>query len=469
MAGVDKIITFSLSLQAPVALALNFDVAALIAATPRESSWATSELSRVYSDDTLDGDFAASTTPRRLAARFFAQAEAGRPRRIQVIRLTSAPSQVWDVGVNGSALSSTDYAFMLEGEDSSGDPFSEEVAITSDGSATIAEIVTALAAAVTALSISGVTAAAAASNTVCRVTGAAGTCVNIALEDASGKGYGPYNLTNNLLTLTVAAADPSTAIADQLAAAVLQVPGFYGLLNPYQGKAFASAAALWTESNKRLLLQLDSDTATATSVLSGATDFAAAMKLAAYLRTIVLHHHRPHEAADAAWFGNRLPAVPGTEDWMMSTLAGCTPTPLTTTHNTNIEARNANWYGYIGADGNTWEGKVAGGYFIDYIRFRDRVEARCNEGIYNLHKSLAVRAKKVPGNDTGLLMGRGALVEVLDQMVKDGSLSSFDVSTPRQVDRSSADKATRNVSGVVIRAVSSSSIHHWDVEGVLAQ
>lgn len=468
MAGVDKIITFSLALQAPVSLALDFDVALVLAATPREASWPGSELSRIYSADTLDGDFAAGTLPRLAAARYFAQTEAGKPRLLQVGRLTSAPSQIWDVGVNGAALSLTDYAFMLRGEDSNGDPFEHEIAITSDGSASILEVVTALQGEVSALAIPGVTAAVS-GGTLCRVTGAAGTWVTIALEDATGKGYGPYNITNNLLTLTVAAADTGTALADQLAAIALERPGFYGIVNPYQGKVFATAAAAWTESNKRLLLAIDSATATATSVLSGATDFAAAMKTAAYLRTAVLHHHRPHEMADAAWFGTRLPAVPGTEDWMMSTLKGVTPTTLTTTHDSNIEARNANWYGYIGADGNTWEGKVASGHFIDYIRFRDRVEARCNEGIYRLHKNLASRAKKVPGNDTGLIMGRGALIEVLDQMVKDGSLTSFDVSVPRQVDRSEADRAARKVSGVVIQAVSSSSVHHWEVEGVLTQ
>lgn len=468
MAGIDRIFDFSLSLDAPALLGADFDVAGCVSFSPREASWSTGELTRAYDNDELDGDYAAGTPERIYAASYFSQTEAGKPRRFQILRGTVAPSQVWDVGVNGAAQNSKKYAFRLYGLDSNGDAFDHEIDYTSDASATVLEIVTGLADDVTAKAIPGVTAAVQAS-TLTRVTGAAGTWVTIQLEDADGVGYGPYNVTNNLLTLAVSAANPATAIATQLDACVLERPGFYGILNPYQGEAFSTAVAAWTEANKRLYLALDSVTATATSVLSGATDLAADIHGLAYLRTFVLHHHRPFQAADAAWFGARLPAIPGTESWAMSTLSGVTPTPLTTTHDSNIEARNANSYGFIGSAGNTWEGKVASGHYIDFIRFRDRVEARCNEAIYDLHKSMGARAKKVPGNDAGLLLARGALTEALDQMVRDGSLTSFSVSVPKQVDRSSADRAARLVTGVVIEAEASSAIHKYEATGVLTQ
>lgn len=468
MAGLEKLIVFNLALQAPVLPGVNFDTAAILSFSPRESSWSTSEKTRLYTTDDLGGDFASGTPERIYAARYLAQTEAGRPRSLMVMRGSDAPSQVIDVGVV-AAISGKDYIFMAEGIDDDGEPFSEEVAFTATTNV-VADVIAGLVAAFP--TISGVTAASAATNTLCRVTGVAGTWLALSLKSSAGVITGPYNPENNLLTISSTAAEPSTEVADQMDAIVAERKGFYGILNPYEGCNFALALANWVEGHERLLLQQDSSTAGITSVLSGAQDFMAQGQGLTLLRTAGIHHNLPKQAVAAGWMGCRLPAFPGTADWVMSEPTGVTPTYLTPTHDANLAERSGNSFGFIGADGNTWPGDTLGGVPIDYIILRDKVKATTEEAIYNLHKSMGRRGKKVPSGTAGLLMGRGAVKDALEQLTKEPNraLESFDISFPRQVDRSAEDISTRNVSGVVITAKATSSIRTYhDVTGILTQ
>jgi hypothetical protein len=101
---------------------------------------------------------------------------------------------------------------------------------------------------------------------------------------------------------------------------------------------------------------------------------------------------------------------------------------------------------------------VASGKYIDEVRLEYALEANLQAEVASLLKNAS--PQKIEGNDLGIQKIYGAVIAVFDRMTGPGrAFSSYTVTVPLQKNRSSADKAARNLSGFEFEAVPTSAIH----------
>lgn len=400
----------------------------------------TAYSARVRSYTSLAGmvsDGLTSTTPAyQMASAAFAQNP--RPVRVKVgrratafsktLRLTPstpAAAEVFSLNVNGTAVSAT-----------------------ADGTPTLAEVCTALATAIAALSGVG-------------ASGSSGTHVDVT-ADTAGSLIGLDSLSANLAVKDVTA---NPGIAADLDAVLAADPDFYMVCLDSNSAAEIAAAAVWAEANGKLLVVQSSDSAT----LDGAstTDVFAELEAAAYGRTVSFYH--PSIARSTSWVaaamaGSRAPITPGSDTWAFKTLAGVAVTTLTDTQAAALEAKNANWYQTLAGVNVTYPGKVAAGEWADVVRFLDRVRARQREGLFALNLS----GQKTPFTDAGVSKVRAFLSADIKAGQADGGFdpdATPTITVPKVADVSDADRAARTLPGVEWSMRLAGAIHSMTVSG----
>lgn len=404
------------------------------------TGWNTSELTRVYSDIDEVGDDFGATTPEYLAAAAYFSAD-NPPDEVVIGKYSAAPALKYTFGPL-QTLDSTTYKFAVNGQ---------TVSYTSDSDvdSTDDEIVTGLKAAFDALAISGITSSlqGSAGSKRLQLLGTAGVYFYPTLI-VSGVNYGPGQNALGLLDMLAATAEPGTAVATQIANIRAERDSWYAVINPYPGLALNTAIAAYVESAEKFFLAVEPSTDMITHVLSGATDLAAALKTLSYSRTLVIYHNQPVQFPDAAWLGLMLPVEPGTDNWANASLSGVTPSVLTSTHISNIEDKNGNWYQTLGGYNVTFGGTMADGTFADFERWYDKLVQRWREEVA---ATIVGRSPgKVPQNDRGISLVYGALFGVLDHEASpavEAIEPDFTLTPPMFADISSADRADRLLSG----------------------
>lgn len=424
------------------------------------TGWNTGELWRAYSSTTaLAVDWGATTPEYLMGAAWFAQSPA---RRYIVGKLSVAPVTKYTITFT-QLLNSTVYALKVNGN---------VVSVTSDGTATRAEIAAAMELIIDALAITGVT-----STTVgdtLEIDATAGVHLYVELADANGLDYGPGD--KNYLAMKVTGADPATAIATQLANIRLQQDSWYFLLTPYLGEAFVAATAAYLLSlGKKCLVVTDpSSGAVLDAVGLPATDLGFDLKGLSNSRAAVFYHHAPVQMGAAAVAGSRAGRTPGTYTFAFADLLGITASKLNDTHRTNLKAKNINWYEGYGSlsDGSDaiaklMQGKVASGMWMDERVYRDSLEARLQVAAFALLAAAGSAGGKVRGDDKGILSMYGALREVFEDDVRSGALTSYTLTPPLQKNRTAQDKADRICGDFQFTAVYSSAIHKVTIRGAV--
>ena len=170
---------------------------------------------------------------------------------------------------------------------------------------------------------------------------------------------------------------------------------------------------------------------------------------------------------EAAWGGLMLPTVPGSATWAYKTLAGITPAPtsaLNSTQEAAAKGKNANLYTTIGGLGQTHNGIMASGRFIDIQRGIDWLQARMEERIY----SRLANSEKVPFTQAGFGIIEGEIRTQMQEGVDNGLLGPlldsdsgefFRVTVPRASAVSDADRALRALNGITVEAQIAGAIH----------
>lgn len=264
---------------------------------------------------------------------------------------------------------------------------------TSDGTATVAEIVAGLVAALNGLAGTPVTATDT-GNTHTTVTVVATTATDyVSLEV----------LDQSLLLVQNTTADNNTA--NDLDAINLADDSWYGLTLTSQGDAEVLAAASWTETHEKLMLQGVSGG----DCLTGSTgDVMSANKTANRFRSAMLYHQSPAQHAGAAWLGSTFPLDPGSLTFAFRQLRNLDTSPLNPTQITNIEAKNGNYFTDIAGVSFTLNGKVASGEWIDITRDTDWFESQLGVA----HLNVKLNNDKVPMTDKGIAMEEAAMRKV---------------------------------------------------------
>lgn len=260
-------------------------------------------------------------------------------------------------------------------------------------------------------------------------------------------------------------ADPG--VATDLAAILTYDSTWYGLLVPgYVSKAVGDAVASWAETNKKLFVAASQDSAIITlatgSDAGGAETFAKKLRADARRHSACIYHPENGDFADAAWMGRMLSTDPGKATWIYKTLSGVTSTALTTTHETNLDAKYCSYYTTSLGESMTLGAKVGSGEWIDVVRDTDWFESRLMTRII----SVLGNADKIPYTDEGVATVVAEVREQFNEAIKAGFVAKSPkpvVSAPLVADVSAANKAARLLPDVTGQGTLAGAIHQTDI------
>lgn len=262
-------------------------------------------------------------------------------------------------------------------------------------------------------------------------------------------------------------------VATDLAAIQLEDADWYGLYTLYNSNALVVAAAAWAETNTKLY-GADVNETDAPTTTVGNSDTLDDLHTAGYARTAGMYHHRPDQMPFARLFGRCLPLDPGSETWALKTLAGLDPSPLTSTHISNLDARAANYYYAIAGVNVTRQGTTSSEEYIDIIRGRDWLEDDMAKGVFNA----LIAEDKVPFTDAGIAKIVSEVRASLERAVARSILSPdalsdtqpnpFAVSFPAASEISDADKAARRLTGITFEAKYAGAVHAVEATGKIS-
>lgn len=406
---------------------------------------------RFYADLTEVAEDFDTDMPEYLAAQaMFSQNP--RPEQVAIGRLANKPTQAFKISV-ASVVNATDYEVRV-GE--------ETASYTSDSSADNDEIAGGLATDLETLTAASgfvaTTAGSAGSEYVTLTAGTAGDWFDVAVQGPNGEG------DPSLLLIEQNHADPG--VAADLTAILNETDAWYAICNPWNSKAMALAIAAWAEANGKIYVAASNDSVIITTA-AGGTDLADDMSGLGYDNSAVFYHPTMSEFADAALLGRCLPLTPGSETWANKQLTGVTAAVLTSTHRTNLDAKNANYFYEIAGLSITRNGKMAGGDFIDVTRFLHWYKARLSERII----SRMVQLDKIAYTDAGVAVLESEVrAQNLDGIAAGGIAEdpAPTVTVPRVADAADADKAARILRNIRFSFTLAGAIHKTVVQGTVS-
>lgn len=412
------------------------------------AAWA--ERTRTYGQYTdVLADFPNTTGPEaRLAAAYFGQSPS--PSKLMIGRGANKPTKVMSLSsISPTTALTYTYKLLVKG-----DGFADAtVTFISDANPTDAEYAAGIVAALNGVAGKNFTAAGAASPVT--ITGnAAGGWFNVEVDDVAHQ------------TITETTADPG--IAADLTAITAENPNWYLLLTAFNSKLYGVAAAAAVEAMAfRVYVAGTSDSSTVLNASSGTADLMDQVKTNAYGRTLVQYHKNAASFPDAALAGARLWTNPGAESWMPLPLAGIATFTMTSTHRTNITARNGNSYELVAGIGVTFQGMTGDGKFIDTRRFLDWLSSTIQLMVFAAQVAAAQQGSKIPMTDPGIAQIESQVRGGLELGVASGGLiaSTIVVSVPTAASISSADRTARTLNNVKFSATYQSPTNKVNING----
>ncbi|MGN6103657.1 MAG: DUF3383 family protein [Kofleriaceae bacterium] len=395
-------------------------------------------------------DFPDPSSPEHLAANAIL-AQDPHPERIAIGRATGKPTQRYKVSVS-TVENSHLYKLAVRGDGVT----ATDITFQADSTATDGEVAVGLVAALNAVAGKNFT--------------ASGTTSPISITgDAAGEWFSVESPEVGYLKIEQDHADPATSVAVDLAAIATVHADWYALYTLYNSEAYVKAAAAWVETQKRLYIAdiSASETVTLASAGTGASDAADDLMVLGYDRTAVVYHPSPASMLGAAWLGTRLWTDAGSENWKFADPTGVLPVSLTTTHKTNLEAKNANTLESTGRNSRMWAGTVASGEFIDVIRGIDWLENDMQTEVYDALAS----ALKVPFTDAGIALIENKMLLSLGRGVSRGLLADDPkpvVRVPKAKDVASSDKKRRILPDLKFSGVLAGAVNKTRIRGVVS-
>lgn len=390
---------------------------------------------RVYNKpaDMVDDGFDSGSGAYRQASRLCSQSP--RPPTFKIGRLEGIPTQSWTL--TPIASDQTTYAVEVDGVLAS---------ITSGDSATAAEIVTALKTAI---------------GTPDDIT--LGGTDNLTITAGTPGAFHTVKVAPKMTTrFTVAQDHADPGVTDDLDAILLEDSDFYAVLNQFNSAAVAGAIADWCETNKKLFLCASQDSEIINHALTDATDLAASVKSDSDFYTHVDYCASTDDFLDAAQAGKKLTATPGSEIWLLTSMAGVPALKLTATQRTNLLAKYAGFYeGNVAGKNISVGGKVGSGEWIDVVRGKDWLTNHIDSLVFEAETAAAETNSKIPFTDPGIAVIQGAIKTALKDGVKATLLAADPapaVQVPLVKDVSSIDKGQRKLTTVTFTATLAGAI-----------
>jgi len=259
-------------------------------------------------------------------------------------------------------------------------------------------------------------------------------------------------------------ADPG--VATDLSAIQDVDDSWYALVTLYNSNAYVLAAAAWVNARKKIyVFDVNENDAILTTV--GNSDTLDDIATLGYGRVAGIYHPDPSEFNAAAWLGRCLPTEVGSITWKFKTLQGVSPVVLTTTHRTNLTARNANFYETVAGKRIMSEGTTADGDFIDVQRGIDWLEDDMSKAVFEVLSG----AEKIPFTDPGVAVVQAEVLASLTRAVNRTILAEDPepvVTVPLVADVTAADKSSRTLPDVKFSGTLAGAIHKTIISGVVS-
>jgi hypothetical protein len=434
-------VSISVSARGPTALGFGEPLIAALA------TWQAQLVTEYGSLSDMTAAGCPVTDPAYLAAQaIFSQQPS--PPAIKVGRRALAYTQVTKLTLHSTSTHDV-YAFSLR------TPGGAYQAVSVPSTGVPATDVATINTAVTALAISGLTATHA--TTILTLTMTAGNQLDILFPAAQ-----PCQLGANL-TFQETTTDPG--IATDLAAIYAADANWYGLILDNQSPAEVTAAATWTEANKKLFVANVSDSSCTDP--ASTTDVMYTTKNSALVRTgLIFSGTELLSFSAAAWMGLNFPSNPGSENWSFKTLAGVPADNLSTASIHAVEGKNGNVYTPVAGLNLTQFGTDAAGEFLDIPRFIDWLTNQIQIQLL----ALLSNSNKIPFTDSGIEAVRAVIGSVLQAGIDAGGLAATPapfVSVPKAAAVDPINKAARNLPNVTFRATLAGAINKIQISGVV--
>lgn len=388
--------------------------------------------------DILTAGFATTSAVYKAATLYFGQNVA--PSKIVVGRRL-VPS----VTITPTVANTAVYSFKANGT---------LITFTSDGTATAAEIVTGLQAALTAASIP--------------TTGASGivaTGTTTLILTPSGDASSIANYTANLVAVNAASVEDWASATIPAVRAVKDQ--WYMLSIDSHADVDVLAVAAYIEGIKATSPKFYVFSSAASDIKTSATtDIFSLIKALSYTHTAYIYSGMATSFAECGLVGRFAPEQAGSNIWEQKTIVGLTVDTLTPDEISYIHDKNGATYENVGSVDVVIGGKCADGGWIDESIFVDWLKSRIQESVW----SLLVNTRKIGYTSAGAAAIEGAMRSVMAEGIQVGGLAEDPapvVTVPNVLNLSSAQRATRTLPDVTFTARLAGAIRATTISGTV--
>ena len=388
--------------------------------------------------DILSAGFATTSAVYKAATLYFGQTVA--PSKIIVGRRL-VPS----VTITPTVADTTVYSFKANGT---------LITFTSDGTATAAEIVTGLKAALTTASIP--------------TTGASGivaTGTTTLILTPSGDASSIANYTANLVAVNAASVEDWVSATIPAVRAVKDQ--WYMLSIDTHIDATVLAVAAYIEGIKATSPKFYVFSSAASDIKTSATtDIFSLVKALSYTHTAYIYSGMATSYAECGLVGRFAPEQAGSNIWEQKTIIGLTVDTLTPDEISYIHDKNGATYENVGSVDVVIGGKCADGGWIDESIFVDWLKSRIQESVW----ALLVNTRKIGYTSAGAAAIEGSMRSVMAEGIQVGGLAADPapvVTVPNVLNLSSAQRATRTLPDVTFTARLAGAIRATTISGTV--
>lgn len=231
--------------------------------------------------------------------------------------------------------------------------------------------------------------------------------------------------------------------------------------------------AAWAEGQTKLYGVGLSDNAVKTA--ASKDDIGSQLMAKNYYRTNWWYHGYADEFLESAIMARCFSVNPGGETWANKQLAGVTTDNLSQAEINAIVAKNGNCFVAVRNMNVTQNGKVAGGEWIDVIRFRDWLKEEMQTDLF----TMLINRDKLPFTDGGISLVETTMNKVLALGQKRGGIApteydedgnenlGYTISVPLASSISANNKAQRILQDCTFTARLAGAIHAIEIYGNL--